>query len=184
MQATRQITVTQYQVDALPTMKAFDRALGFLAEREQDVLQFATHDLVEALQGLASELNVTLEDYEIPLNEYERGTIRFHVPDSNDMQGLQGVRLWKYLEKHHGETLRGDCRLSGICYDYDLTAPFVSYLANPDHDTTLDDLLESAASNLLRAWREEVGFRLSRDYLTSEATINELWFSEDGRLAD
>lgn len=103
---------------------------------------------------------------------------------SSDSEELTGVRLWKWF---HNQTdwpglVAGCCPLTGYCGDEPLLDPIREFLAKPAPYVTLSDILDDCLSRWAFAFRDDLEFQDSDEYVVESIEANDYTFTIDGNL--
>jgi hypothetical protein len=73
-----------------------------------------------------------------------------------------------------------NCPLTGVCYDYNFLDPLVSFLKNPNNNTTFKELFDDCVDSLFVAMEKDYESELTMEYFEDHAEANEYEFYEDG----
>lgn len=125
--------------------------------------------------------------------------------ESNNLHGLQGERLRRWIDARYGSVLREpkvygdkygkgakrtsrittretDCPFTGDCVDEELLAPIRKYIAKglPKHYTYVD-VMDECISAFNRAITSEYEYWLSDEAIIEDFEANDALFTENGR---
>lgn len=166
--------------------KAFENFLS--SERDFFWMDESLNSLKEGLIHFGFELKDWSIDYYCATNAYLK-----IVPYDEDVEELQGVRLWKYI--HNNDLLKywcayqnkirnllgGNCPLTGYCVDEGFLDPIRSFIKKPT-ELTFKELMEECAHQVMKAIEVDYEYQSSMEFFMEECEANEREFLEDGSL--
>jgi hypothetical protein len=158
----RTITCTLYKFDDLPTDEAKEKA----REWWRNGLEFAWNsESLDSIKTFCAHFGVTLKDWTAgPYSSPEYRT-------DAENQHFRGRRLRDFNRDHMP---------TGYCLDCDLWMTFYDrFKATGDAKGAFDEALWAG----FKAWRDDMEWQLSDEYIDECLTINEYEFDEEGRLA-
>lgn len=136
------------------------------------------NDNDESLKEFAKRFNLVIKDYDYG---YGYGSIRFDTKLSDDVEQLNGLRLWKYLYNNHLETIRSK-DLTGYCCDYSLIQPLEDYMKKPNLRLDYVYLMRLCLDAWIKYCREDYEECQSDDYIIEQLMVNDYEYTTDGRM--
>lgn len=156
----REITVTLYQFDELPTEEAKENARDWMRHRIAND-PFWVHEYRQSWEAAADVFR------EIPGD-------------------LKGVRLFKWIHNNLDAKLydgKGSCPLTGFSADHDMLQPLEDFMKRPDLHLSGLDLYDEADQNSGAAWERELEWQLEDEQVDDHIIANEYEFTADGSQA-
>ena len=159
----REITVTLYRFDELPTEKAKERARGWW----RSVSEFSwSEESRQSIEAFCEQFGIRLLDYQVgPYSPFY-----FRLSDY-DNSNFRGVSL-KGLERENYPT--------GYCLDADMSTTFYDVLkATGDAKSAFQEAVEAG----FEGWRADMDDQLGDEYIDDCLIANEYEFTESGNRA-
>lgn len=168
-------TITLYQYDELPTEKAKENALNWMAK---GALDFEWWDFI---YEDAKQVGLKITAFDLDRNKHVEGTLE-----------LSGLESCKAIIENHGEA----CETYKLAVEYlpkfeavhemmECTCP--DYCTVEDHTEVMDELeqdyLDALREEFASILQDECDYRLSREALEEDIRANEYDFDEDGNRA-
>ena len=202
----RTVEVKVYSFEEL-TPEAQAKALDKVREFEQEFgMEPSVGDAVDTIKKAFDEFGINLKDWSIGTDRY-RSFVRFDVDEH--VEELKGMRLrtWllnnhynlffqkktygKHKERANGKWshdryskiifVESSCPLTGVCYDEDFLDTFRAFIKKPNN-STLEDLLNSAADDIFKTLESEYEWRTSDEGIMETSDINDSEFTEYGEV--
>lgn len=161
----------------------------------------------ETLEAFEAIFPIKAKDWEYGDRNYIN--YRLDTMDYDEISGLSGVRLLKYLVNNYwnylykGKFYSTDgryengkytyksrhskcqfeccCPLTGHCLDYDILEPIMNFMKKPD-STTFEQLLYECLQSLVYACSRDWEDEISDERIAESIEANEYRFTEDGQL--
>lgn len=124
-----------------------------------------------SITALAEHFSGRVTDWSIDWTGCERSRMEFSMPD--DLSTAEIRRRLKELPK-------GECKLTGWCWDESCTDGFRAALRGGERDLTR--LMEAAFAALLKDCVAEYESRQTDEYLTEHCEAQEIEFWDDGSV--
>lgn len=135
----------------------------------------------DTLKHAADAFSVEAGDWSVGLYQPSYASLRVR---DEAVAELEGVRAWKYLRANYADAIgeRGSCPFTGYCGDEDLLDPLRNFLERPNTTNTVQDILDECAHAWATAWRADMEYQHSDEYVAEDLTDNDYEFTEDGEL--
>ena len=117
--------------------------------------------------------------------DYERADVDCTWQGECDVEDLEGVRAWKWLQNNGwfdlaARNAQGDCTLTGYCGDCDLFDPLHEYAKTPLAVPDLRQVFYECAQSWVQAARRDLEESYSREVVEENIEANEYQFTECG----
>ena len=134
----------------------------------------------DSLKGFAEHFNLSKLDWDITLWGNSRATGK--VPE--ELESLQGVRLWKWLQnsgKLRGDLLAGNSPFTGYVFDENLLDPIRAFIKKPNVSTTYQGLIDDCLSEWVKAYISDWEYAYSDEGIDDFLIANEYEFEKNGK---
>lgn len=173
--------------------------------RDQDTQWNWADEWRDSLKTFSRVLNITLRNWEVSITSPSFVQWNYS-PDNCTCEDLHGLRLrtwlinnWlphfrkgKYYSLNHGAGYKhrysrcqfeyNNCPLTGYCGDMALIDPILQFIAKPEADTNLHDIIENCFSQWCTEWTADMEYQISDEYIRETLEINEYEFTENGNI--
>jgi len=164
-------TITSYQIDEHPSP---DSVYDWVRNNWHDLGDFSVQEAIDSFTAFCRYFDAD-SDYAVSIvpdrGEYLTASIK-----NDDIAGLSGARLFKYIQAHYRDFSKC-CPFTGVCYDDFLLDPIRKFMKKPD-SRTLQDLLDDCLHNLLITLHKEGEYIYSDDGIYDMCQSNEYEFIE------
>ena len=160
----REISVTLYKFDELPTEKAKEMARDWWRSIDTDLAW--SKESRQSIEAFCEQFGIRLLDYQVgPYSPF------YYRLSDYDNSNFRGVKL-KGLKRENYPT--------GYCLDADMSATFYDvFKAMGDAKHAFKEAIEEG----LRSWREDMEWQCSDEYIDDLLIANEYEFTESGNPA-
>lgn len=169
--------VTTYTIDEHPDK---ERVYKYVRENWHDLYAWEGEN-IDSLKAFCEHFNLKLIHWELSLCSYSY--VVAQVPD--DLEGLVGVRLWKYLNNNgllHNGLLSGNCPFTGYCMDENLLDPIRAFMKKPDTGLGFQGLIDECLDAWVKAYIADWEYAYSDEGIHEHLQANEYQFTEEGSL--
>jgi len=169
------VTTETWNIDEHPKPEL---CLQWMRENYHDLYGW-NYENADSVKAYASAMDAILKDYSVSLCSHSY----IEFVSRLDIEELHGIMLWKYLQNNgYFNLLKSECNLTGYCADDVLLQSLRKFHKNPDANTTMKDILDSAASDMVSYWLEDWQHAYSDEALTDSAEANQYYFTESGSV--
>lgn len=168
-----------------------------LSEQAKDKIRYSQEyfwgdDVVKTLEEALKHFNYQLRNYSLDWDCFGRCSFTIESKNLNDVEELEGVRLWKYLQnfldyyckydKKRKPLLEGNCPFTGVCFDEDFLDPIREFIKKP-YSITFNDLMEECCNGVILTGCKDYEYQQSDEALEEHFEANDTEFDEDGNIA-
>lgn len=149
---------------------------------------------IESLECALKHYDIELKDYSIDWDNINCSDTRIEFTQddnySDGIENIQGVRLWKYLQKNYStyfckydkkykQTLDGYCPFTGYCGDENFLDPMRNFIKKPTN-ITFRELIEDCTHELLKSGCNNWEYQQSEEAIIETIEANEYEFTITG----
>lgn len=172
-------TVNVYTFDELPE-SVQGKVLDYF---RQDAFEFEGSEFWESAVAFSDIAPIDIESA-----DYTRAQVSIKWTGDSDLEELEGLRAWKWLENNGWFTWakkesEGACQLTGCYTDCAFGDAIHAYAETPSRVPTLKQVFYEAAQAWVKSARDDLEYRESDEALKEQIAGNEYEFYEDGTIA-
>lgn len=174
--------------------EAKEKAIEKIRKREYNAGFPWSEEYRQSLEGFAKFFDITLKDWSVG----GRGEgVSFDL--SENMDGLKGVRLYKYLVNNYlnrtkeykyskekkGQkynVLAGECFFTGFCADENLLDAIREFCKKPKKDLEARELFEACFWDWIKAYNADSDYQTSDEGIKETIEANDYDFLENGTI--
>jgi len=200
----KKIVIDVFTYDELPTEEAKKTAIAWWKDAPADYV--FSEEYRKSLDAFCRVFPLSVTHWEVDSYNF---SYRISIEDSNgnDLQELSGQRLRTFIVNNYWDSLyegktygeykkrsngqwrydrvskvmfkENDCPFTGMCADEDLLDPIRAFVKVPN-GSTMKQLMDSCVHSFFKAWRDEMSYQNSDEYIAETLTANEYEFDQYG----
>ena len=132
------------------------------------------NEIVENLKSFCDAFNLTLKDYSLG-DRGENISITYH---NNDIENVNGIRLWKYLNNNYSSELK-EASDNECCF---IANPILDFMKRPIKDYSFRDLLDDFCRNTIKVYNDELEYWYSDEAVKEDIERNDHDFTAQGKI--
>ena len=158
--------------------RGIDDLYGWHDDNVQSLIEFAK------FVGGNKDYSISLVGYssaKVKIDEYDWYDDYDHEEEGYYRHEMKGDYLLYWL-KDNIKTIEGSCPFTGYCMDEDLLDPMRKFLANPNPDTTFQELVDECVDAWVKQYVADWESTYEDEQIDDFLSANEYDFLEDGSI--
>jgi len=174
----RKETIKLYTIDELPE-DVREKVYNDFRMNGPDLFHWS-NEWIDSMKSFCDQFGIYLRDYQIGL-DHRGNHIDYYVADQ-DIAGMHGIRLVKYIQNNFSRLLNGDCSFTGYYGDECLIDPIRDFMQKPEQGYTMLDLIADCMHSWQQGILQDWEWHYSDEHIHELCQINEYEFTENGDM--